>query len=993
MNFLFDTFLMPIIIFVIIVIFKKISNQLKMIKELAQELNYLKLLYKSLSNQITDSKTTTNEIALNHSEDNEINQTFPAQFKTDNNIDEKIAIEENLSHELSDAIDTIHPTSQVDIENLSSPLTSQPEELSKSLHSPYDNLNDSIDSSEKFESNSTNNWISKSINWFLSGNLPVNIGVLILLIGVGALLRYLINNGIIEISIAIRLGLVGLAGVAGLAVGWKTRKRKPIFGLALQGGSIGVLLLVVFSASKMYYLMPLNIALILTLSLLAFAMFLSIKQNSFTLMCFVICASYSAPLWLSSGSNNFVALFSYYALLNCVVFIIAFLRAWPLLNTISYLFNFTVGTAWAYNAYIPENFFTVQIFIAIFFIFFTLIPYIYSRKYQLSLHKADNTFDLLTAHTYLMMLITPFIIILWEQALINMGLPEFYISDTTLLSAIMFAIAAIKGILAYLTASKTLNKQQSKVYTCIAIGIATVAIPVGFTDDITGLLFIAQGIMFYYFAKSEISIQSKRHLNLAGIIIHAVSFYYTQEILMTTLSNLHFSVEYLNWDESYPSFAIGEMITSLIISLGFALSFYFIRIQTKQLSSDHSSEASFIVLVKKSYLHITGFIGLISIGSLIQLAIPMPYSAEILPIVVISIPVGLYYFNKRIGFNDKDIYSIANQSFLWLIFIFIHNLFTEISPYSMPLFYTFIKLFKLMIVPITGGYLLKLRSQALFSSSDTTHKISFWHVWNQVSLIIIVYMCSLMLMNQILDLFSIYLYSWQFGWYVISFICASIYIWIIVTRPQLSYLKPDHGFALLSITAVWLMIAGTLILNIIVMEGNSSPLPWIILLNPIELPLALLMFCLYLVIGKSLELLNNPLNETKVIKNRKLQLAIISTISIFVLQISLMKAMWHWMMSEQTYWNVIDLLHWPEIQALLTGYWTLVALIFWLVGSRKGHKKIWLIGATIFVIVLGKLILIDRQYLGDLTGIISFIIYGLFCVVIGYFLPIPKEKK
>jgi uncharacterized membrane protein len=42
-------------------------------------------------------------------------------------------------------------------------------------------------------------------------------------------------------------------------------------------------------------------------------------------------------------------------------------------------------------------------------------------------------------------------------------------------------------------------------------------------------------------------------------------------------------------------------------------------------------------------------------------------------------------------------------------------------------------------------------------------------------------------------------------------------------------------------------------------------------------------------------------------------------------------------------------------------------------------------------VVLAKLVLIDRQHLGNLLGISSFIAYGLLCTVVGYLAPAPPR--
>lgn len=63
------------------------------------------------------------------------------------------------------------------------------------------------------------------------------------------------------------------------------------------------------------------------------------------------------------------------------------------------------------------------------------------------------------------------------------------------------------------------------------------------------------------------------------------------------------------------------------------------------------------------------------------------------------------------------------------------------------------------------------------------------------------------------------------------------------------------------------------------------------------------------------------------------------------------------------------------------------------VGSRRGQRTLWLAGALLMAVVLAKLLLVDRQHLGNLLGIVSFIAYGLLCTVVGYLAPAPPRAS
>ena len=79
-------------------------------------------------------------------------------------------------------------------------------------------------------------------------------------------------------------------------------------------------------------------------------------------------------------------------------------------------------------------------------------------------------------------------------------------------------------------------------------------------------------------------------------------------------------------------------------------------------------------------------------------------------------------------------------------------------------------------------------------------------------------------------------------------------------------------------------------------------------------------------------------------------------------------------------------------QTSLTVVWSVLGVIGWVLGSRRGQRMLWLAGAVLMGVVLAKLVLVDRQHLGNLLGIGSFIAYGLLCTVVGYFAPAPPRS-
>jgi uncharacterized membrane protein len=159
--------------------------------------------------------------------------------------------------------------------------------------------------------------------WLTTGNVPVKVGVIVSFFGVAFLLRYAVDQGYIVISIEARyLAVTALAGAL-LAVGWRLREKLPVYGLSLQGGGIGMLYLTIFAAFRLHEIVPAPFAFVLLVALTAFTGVLAVLQDSMVLAILGTVGGFLAPVLVSTGAGNHVALFSYYLLLNAAILGIA----------------------------------------------------------------------------------------------------------------------------------------------------------------------------------------------------------------------------------------------------------------------------------------------------------------------------------------------------------------------------------------------------------------------------------------------------------------------------------------------------------------------------------------------------------------------------------------------------------------------------------------------------------------------------------------------
>ena len=216
--------------------------------------------------------------------------------------------------------------------------------------------------------------------WLTTGNVPVKVGIIISFFGVSFLLKYAIDNSILEIPIGLRYVFVAaFAGVL-MWLGWRVKEANRVYALSLQGGAVGILFLVVFAAFQLHHLLSPGFAFSVLVLLTVATGWLAVIQESRALALLGTTGGFLAPLLVSTGSGNHIALFSYYLVLNAAVLGVAWVRAWRELNIVGFAFTFGVGTIWGLQYYVPEKFATTEPFLIAFFVFYTVIAILFAFR-------------------------------------------------------------------------------------------------------------------------------------------------------------------------------------------------------------------------------------------------------------------------------------------------------------------------------------------------------------------------------------------------------------------------------------------------------------------------------------------------------------------------------------------------------------------------------------------------------------------------------------
>ena len=211
-----------------------------------------------------------------------------------------------------------------------------------------------------------------------SGNIVAKVGVVVLFFGVGFLLKFAYDRGLMPPEL--RLFAVAVAAGAMFGIGWWLRDTRRLYGLILQGGASGLAYLDVFFALKTYGFIGPVLGFGLFAALGVATTVVAVRQDARVLAVLGLGGAFLAPVLASAGGGSHVLLFSYYLLLNVFVLGVSWFRAWRELNLTGWLFTFAIGLFWGKANYRAELFGTVEPFVLAFFAIYLVIPILFATR-------------------------------------------------------------------------------------------------------------------------------------------------------------------------------------------------------------------------------------------------------------------------------------------------------------------------------------------------------------------------------------------------------------------------------------------------------------------------------------------------------------------------------------------------------------------------------------------------------------------------------------
>ena len=169
---------------------------------------------------------------------------------------------------------------------------------------------------------------------FIGENLVSKIGIAILVLAIGFFVKYAIDND--WIGPVGRVGVGVLCGGILIGIAHWLRTQYKAFSSVLVGGGLAVLYFTIALAYHQYQLFGQTTAFVIMLVITAFSVLLSLLYDRQELAIIALAGGFFTPFLVSNGRGDYAVLFSYLLILNGGLLVIAYNKAWRLLNILAF---------------------------------------------------------------------------------------------------------------------------------------------------------------------------------------------------------------------------------------------------------------------------------------------------------------------------------------------------------------------------------------------------------------------------------------------------------------------------------------------------------------------------------------------------------------------------------------------------------------------------------------------------------------------------------
>ncbi len=763
--------------------------------------------------------------------------------------------------------------------------------------------------------------------WLFGGNTIVKVGVGILFVGLAFLAKYAAEHA--RLPVEFRLAAIGAAAIALLGFGWRLRLKRPDYAQVLQGGAVAVLYLTLFAAFRYYGVLGAVPAFVLMVAVAALAAALAVLQDARALAVVGALGGFATPLIVSTGSSNYVALFTYYLVLDAGIALVAWSKTWRLLNLVGFVATFLVATAWGVLQYRPADYATSQAFLIAFFLLFVVILVLPARRLA-----AQPASDAPARQRDA-----------WVNSSLLFGLPtivfalEYGLVRETPYGA---ALAALALAAFYVVLATWMRRRPELGITfeatlAIATVFLTLVIPFALDERSTAGAWTLEGagLVWIGFRQRRAVPRVFGYLLLAIAAVSmlvghlrygaptAVLNVYLFNGLMAAAASLAAA---LFVERAGRAGALGQgedACEPLLIGVATAW-----LVATAAIEIDAFTPARFFVAASLAAASVVAAVYAALARRLAWSAIAWPTLAHVAIAFVFALVTAAMLANP-----------FANGGWwAWPLAFAVHAVVLRLASPAWPRAVEHVDHALGVVTLALVGALLGRAATARWGDAASAWPWLGWLVAPAVLLLVLPR-------------------------------AATARIWPVRTLPEAYRVSAAAALA----AGLWLW---TIVANV-ASDGSAAPLPHVPLLNPLDIGVGIALAAIVLWLKSAARL-------------ERWSIAMTAAAAFVWLNAMLVRGFHHY---AGVPYHVDAWIASLAVQTGITLLWTAIALVaMWLAASR-GVRVPWVAGASLLAAVVAKLLLVDLSGSGSVTRIVSFIGVGILMLVIGYVAPLPAKES
>ena len=388
--------------------------------------------------------------------------------------------------------------------------------------------------------------LSSSVDFekFIGENLINKIGILITFIGVVIGARFAIENEMISPLTRVILGYLVGFGLLGTAL--KLKKDYLGFSAVLLSGAMAILYFITFSAYSFYDLIPQLVAFGLMLLFTIFTVVAALNYDKQVIAIIGLVGAYAVPFLLSSGSGNVLTLFTYVALINIGILVIAFRKDWKPLYYSAFVFTWLIFGSWALLEAELDDFYMGMGFAFLFFLLFYLTFLAYKLIRLEELVKQDILFIL--ANSFLFF-----------------GFGYFFCDMHPVWGKYLGLFTLINALIHFLVSMIIFQKGMARknvfyLISGMVMVFLTIAIPIQLDGNWVTLLWIGEAALLFWIGRSQkVEVYEQLSLGLMALAVMSLAQDWS-------MAYGHYS--YGDPEQFFTPFLNIHLLSSLLFSVG-----------------------------------------------------------------------------------------------------------------------------------------------------------------------------------------------------------------------------------------------------------------------------------------------------------------------------------------------------------------------------------------------------------------------------------------